>query len=105
MLSSLKTASSPGQSARGSGGGGGSGPGSPGGGEPGGGSAGAALGYSGVERSVGSGSGPPGALSVTDDRQGQPVKVQVGAGGGGGSECGGVMCGESTPMPRSRASP
>lgn len=34
-------------------------------------------GFSGVERSVGSGGGAPPPLTTLDDRQGQPVKVQV----------------------------
>lgn len=75
MLNSLKPGSPGAQR------GGGSGPGSPGGAD--GAGATSAPGFSGrVEHSVGSGSGPPGAASVLDDRQGQPVKVQVGAAAG-----------------------
>lgn len=36
-------------------------------------------GFSGVERSLGSGGGAPPPLTSLDDRQGQPVKVQVSA--------------------------
>ncbi len=41
--------------------------------------AGGGGGFSGVERSVGSGGGAPPQLTSLDDRQGQPVKVQVSA--------------------------